>query len=240
MKSPAPEAPSQAHLDLPASGAVELLFVLLHGVGGNKAQVAPIGAALRAQYPQAAILALDAAEPCDDPTCGPGQQWFSMLARTPEAIAAGVAAGLPALIARVRAWAQYFELDWPHVALVGYSQGAIMALEAVQAEPALVGRVIGFSGAYAWVPQQAPKDVCVHLVHGMADTVLPYQPIVEAAQTLVGLGADVTADVLPGIGHPIDARLIEKAMEQLRTFIPARLWREAVLLAAEQDRLPRH
>ena len=30
-------------------------------------------------------------------------------------------------------------------------------------------------------------------------------------------------------------------MEQLRTFIPARLWREAVLAAAEQDKSePRH
>ncbi|MBV8379786.1 MAG: esterase [Paucibacter sp.] len=240
MNSSAPEAPDQAQLDLPASGAVDLLFVLLHGVGGSKAQMAPIAAALRTQYPQAALLSLDAPEPCDDPSAGPGQQWFSMLVRTPEAVAAGVEAALPALIARVRAWGRHFELDWPRVALVGYSQGAIMALEAVQAEAELVGRVIGFSGAYAWLPQDAPKDVCVHLVHGMADAVLPYQPIVEAAQALVALGADVTADVVPGVGHPIDARLIDKAMEQLRTFIPARLWREAVLLAAEQDRQTRH
>jgi len=240
MKSETPESPSQAHLDLPASGAVDLLFVLLHGVGGSKAQMVPIAAALREQYPQAAIVALDGPQPCDDPAAGPGQQWFSMLVRTPERIAAGVDAGLPALIQRVRAWGRHFELDWPRVAMVGYSQGAIMALEAVQAEPELVGRVIGFSGAYAWVPQDAPKDVCVHLVHGMSDAVLPYQPIVEAAQALVALGADVTADVVPGVGHAIDARLIDKAMEQLRTFIPAKLWREAVLLAAEQDRQTRH
>ncbi|MBV8604260.1 MAG: esterase [Pelomonas sp.] len=240
MNATAPELPEHALLDLPAEGPADLLFVLLHGVGGSKSQMVPIAAALRAQYAQAAILSLDGTEPCDDPAAGPDRQWFSMRERTSEAIAAGVDGALPGLIQRVRAWARHFELDWPRVALVGYSQGAIMALEAVQAEPGLVGRVIGFSGAYAWLPQDAPKDVCIHLVHGMADAVLPYQPIVEAARTLVALGADVTADIVPDVGHPIDARLIAKAMEQLRSFIPARLWREAVLLAAEQDRQPRH
>ena len=123
------------------------------------------------------------------------------------------------------------------VALVGYSQGAILSLEAVQAEAQLVGRVIALSGAYAWLPQHAPQDVCIHLLHGVQDEVLPYQPIVGAARELVSLGADVTADVLPGIGHAIDQRLVDKAMEQLRTFVPGKMWREAVLQAAEQDRL---
>ena len=57
----------------------------------------------------------------------------------------------------------------------------------------------------------------------------------------MALGADITADVLPHVGHELHPALIERAMEQLRTFIPARLWREAVLAAAEQDKNePRH
>ena len=159
-----------------------------------------------------------------------------MLDRSPAALAAEVERSLPGFIARVRAWSGHFGLDWPLVALAGYSQGAIMSLEAAQAEPQLVGRVIALSGAYVWLPQAAPQEVCVHLLHGMQDEVLPYQPIVSAARALVELGADVTADVLPEVGHVIDARLIDRAMEQLRTFVPGRLWREAVLQAAEQDR----
>ena len=231
-----PEFDSHALVDLPADGAAQLLFLLCHGVGGDASQMAPLASALRQQYPQAAIVSLNGPERCDDAAAGPGWQWFSMLDRSPAALAAGVERSLPGFIERIRAWARHFELDWPLVALAGYSQGAIMALEATQAEPQLVGRVVALSGAYAWQPQAAPQDVCVHLLHGMQDAVLPYPPIVAAARILVGLGADVTADVLPDIGHAIDTRLIDRAMEQLRTFVPARLWREAVLLAAEQDR----
>ena len=231
---------THALVDLPAQGKTELLFLLCHGVGGDDQQLAPLAAALRLQYPQAAIVSLNGPERCDDPSCGSGWQWFSMLDRSPEKIAEEVERVLPAFIERVRGWGQHFGLEWPYVALVGYSQGAIMSLEAVQAEPQLAGRVIALSGAYAWLPQEAPQDVCVHLLHGMQDEVLPYRPMVSAAQALVGLGADVTADILPGIGHEISPKLIDKAMEQLRTFVPGKLWREAVLQAAEQDRQQRH
>jgi phospholipase/carboxylesterase len=228
-----------AVVDLPAQGKPQLLFLLCHGVGGDAAQMAPVATALREQYPQAAIVSLNGPERCDDPAAGPGWQWFSMLDREPAVLAEHVAAALPGFVERLRAWARHFELDWPYVALIGYSQGAIMSLEAIQSEPQLAGRVVALSGAYAWLPQEAPQDVCIHLLHGTQDTVLPYRPMVHAAQTLVGLGADVTADVLPGVTHTLDAKLIDKAMEQLRTFVPGKLWREAVLQAAEQDKLER-
>ena len=231
---------THALIDLPANGTkASLLFLLCHGVGGDAEQMAPLATALRAQYPQAAIVSLNGPDRCDDATSGPGWQWFSMLDRSAEAVAAQVDQALPGFILRVRHWAEHFALDWPMVALVGYSQGAIMSLEAVQEEAQLVGRVIALSGAYAWLPQHAPQDVCIHLLHGVQDEVLRYQPIVGAARELVSLGADVTADVMPGIGHAIDQRLVDKAMEQLRTFVPGKMWREAVLQAAEADRKER-
>jgi phospholipase/carboxylesterase len=187
------------------------------------------------------VVSLNGPEAFDGmPGGGTGFQWFSMRDLDGEAgpalLAERVAAALPDFIARVRRWAAHFELDWPRVALAGFSQGAIMALEALQAEPQLAGRVIALGGAYAWLPQEAPRDVCVHLLHGMNDEVLPYRPIVSAARTLMELGADVTADVLPGVGHTVHPQLVDKAMEQLRTFVPARLWREAVIAAAEQQK----
>ena len=54
-------------------------------------------------------------------------------------------------IERVRDWARHYALPWPRVALAGFSQGGELALEAVQREPALAGRVLGeatFSGTY--------------------------------------------------------------------------------------------
>lgn len=227
---------SRAIVALPASGKVELLFLLFHGVGGEAANMAPLAQALRAQYPQAAVVSLTAPLPFDAGTAG--FQWFSVVGVNDENRAARVEAALPDFIARVRQWGQHFELDWGRVALAGFSQGAIMSLAAVQAEPQLVGRVIAFAGRFVEEPGHAPQDVCVHLLHGTQDAVIPYQPTVASAKALVQLGADVTADVLPGIGHELHPTLVERAMEQLRTFVPAKLWREAMRAAEEQGLTP--
>jgi phospholipase/carboxylesterase len=226
---------------LPDGGAApELLFLLFHGIGGSGRDMQPLAEALRAQYPQAAVLSFDAPEPFDGvPGGGSGYQWFSARGIDEENRPGRVAAALPGFVALVRAVAAQYGIGWERVALAGFSQGAIMALEAVQAEPELAGRVLAFGGRHATLPAHAPEQVSVHLLHGMADAVLPYQYAVESAQALVQLGGDVTADVRPGIGHELHPELIKKAMEQLRSFIPARLWREAMLAAAEQERTPR-
>ena len=233
----------RAIVNLPAHGKTELLFLLFHGVGGQASNMAPLAAALREQYPQAAIVSLNGPVAFDGMPAASGTggfQWFSVNGITDVNRGHRVDAAMPDFITRIRAWAAHFELDWPMVALAGFSQGAIMALEAVQAEPNLVGRVIAVGSRYAYVPQHAPQGVCIHLLHGTADAVLPYRLTVDAANALIAEGADVTADVLPGIGHELHPKLVERAMEQLRTFIPARLWREAVVAAAEQDKGIKH
>ena len=65
--------------------------------------------------------------------------------------------------------------------------------------------------------------------------VLPHGSAVAAARQLVALGADVTADVLPQIGHELDPRLIERAIDQLRSFLPRRAWRAAMEAAPVQS-----
>jgi phospholipase/carboxylesterase len=227
----------RAIVSLPSGGTAQLLFLLLHGDGGQAAAMLPLAQALRLQYPQSALVSLNAPQTLGGPDdTGAGYQWFSPIEGAEAERAELVGAALPDFIARVRGWAAHFGLDWPQVALAGFAEGATLALEAVQAEPRLAGRVIAIGGGHASLPQHAPQEVCLHLLHGMADTVQPYPPVVAAAQALVRLGADVTADIKPGVGHELHPELVTKAMEQLRTFVPARLWREAVIAAVEQDR----
>lgn len=214
--------------------APELLFVLLHDGGlapDGPDLMAPLAAALHQQYPNAAQLSLHA--PLRD-AAGRCVWW-----QGPEPSPEGVEAALPGLIERVRSEAARLDLPWQRVALAGLGDGALLALEAVQAEAAFVGRVMGFAGGYLARPTHAPQDVCIHLMHGLADARFPYRRVVDAAQTLVSLGADVTADLLPHLDHGLHPVLIEKALGQLRTFIPAKLWREALLAAQEEERAPR-
>ncbi|MBT9491250.1 MAG: esterase [Paucibacter sp.] len=229
---------SQALALLPDKGLPDLLFLLLHGAGADAAQMRPLAQALRAQYPQAAVVSINGPEafepPGEDRATAQGQQWYSLQGACDDNHPERVADVLPGFIATVRAWAEQFDMAWERVALAGFSQGAVMALEAVQAEPQLAGRVLAFAGAYATPPAHAPHEVSLHLLHGQLDPVLPHQDQVTAARRLVQLGADITADVLPDIGHELHPELIERAMEQLRTFLPARMWKEAMQAAKEQ------
>ncbi len=211
--------------------APDLLFALLPDGGiapDGPDTLAPLAAALQAQYPRAVTLHLHPPLRDAEGRC----RWWEGSGPSVD----GVAAALPLLIERLRREAARLDLPWQRVALAGVGEGALLALEAVQAEPALVGRVLAFAGSYLSRPEHAPQDVCVHLLHGLADQRFPYRHVVDAAQSLVDLGADVTADLLPHLDHGLHPALIAKAMEQLRTFIPARLWREAVVAAQESER----
>ena len=183
---------------LPASGSADLLFLLFPGVNDNAAGMTALAQRLSAEYPQSAVLCVDA---------------------TPQA--------LPAFVAVVRQLQSRFSMGWERTALFGFAAGATMALDAVQLEPNLAGRVLAFSGCHSALPEHAPEDTTVHFFHGLNDRTVPYQPSVGAARRLMALGGDVTADVLPGIGHELHADLIAKAVGQLRTFLPKKVWRQA-------------
>lgn len=216
---------------LPAEGPPALLFLLLHGHGQDETAMQPLATALAREYPQAAVLCLRAPHPAD-PLPGreadPGYQYFSRLDLSDDNRPARVTAALPAFVAQVRALQAHFGMDWARTALAGFSQGGIVALEAVQAEPRLAGRVLAFGARHAVAPMHAPEDTTVHLLHGLRDMVIPPPLPVDSAERLLALGGDVTADILPGIGHELHPRLIERALEQLRTFLPKRVWREAM------------
>lgn len=219
--------PRVAFERLPGEGAVELVFVLFHGVGHTASSMNPIADRLAREYPQAAIVGIDAPHRYDGRPDGNGRQWFSFTGVSEQNRPGRVAEALPAFIACVREQQRRFELEWGRVALVGFSQGAIMALEAVQAEPALAGRVLAFGGRHATPPMHAPHDTTLHLFHGIADAVIPFRVVADAAERLVALGADVTAEIEPGIGHELAPVLMDKAIDQLRTFLPKKVWRQA-------------
>jgi len=223
---------------LPAEGPPELLFLLFHGAGAGPRDMDRVLQRLAAEYPRAALVSVAAPDAFDAiPGGGAGLQWFSVVGVDEQNRPARVAAAMPRFVGAVRSLQRHYNIAWPTTALVGFSQGAIMALEAVQAEAALAGRVIAFSGRHASLPTHAPQDTTLHLLHGLDDPVVPHVPMVEAARRLVQLGADITADVLPGIGHDLHPALIDKAMEHLHTFLPKRVWREALSEAPVQNRV---
>lgn len=215
---------------LPAQGRPEQLLLLLHGVGDRAAGLGSLAQALRRAFPQAAVLSFDGVEPFDGDPLGltGGRQWFSRLGLTHENRPERVRAVLPQLAALVRGAQQKIGVGPAATALVGFSQGALCALELAQAEDGLAGRVLSFAGRYATLPDRALQHTTLHFFHGSADAVIPADHARAAMQRIAELQGDATIDIAEGVGHELPIALVNRAIERLRTHIPHRTWAAAL------------
>ncbi len=144
------------------------LLLLFHGVGDNPANMAQIGSWFAPLFPDALVVSVGGVEPC-----GPnGRQWFSVQGVTEENRQERVDAIMPTFVDRVRYWQQQSGVGANATALIGFSQGAIMALESVKAEAGLASRVIAFNGRYATLPERAATETTLHLIHRGEDCVI--------------------------------------------------------------------
>jgi len=137
---------------------------------------------------------------------------------------------MPLFMAVIRQWQRDTGLGPEATVLVGFSQGAIMVLEAATraGDDLLAGRVVALAGRYAQLPETSPGTATLFLVHGKADEVIHYGFTVAAARHLVALGADVVADVIPFLGHGIDAGVLDLVARRLRSHVPKRHWDAAM------------
>jgi phospholipase/carboxylesterase len=200
------------------------LILLFHGVGSTPQNMAPLGQRLASEFPQAAVVCVASPDRSD---MGEGFQWFSVRGITEDNRAERIDATMPRFIERVREWQVSTGATEAQTALIGFSQGAIMALAATQLDAHLAGRVVSIAGRFAQSPGRAPAQTTLHFIHGKRDPVIPYAHTVNAAETLIRLGGDVTADVIPFLGHGVDDEVADLLVERLKSHIPKRIWEEA-------------
>jgi phospholipase/carboxylesterase len=209
-------------------GQAEQLVLLFHGLGETPQAMQPLGERLARQFPNAFIVSVVAAEPADG---GTGYQWLSVRGIDDDNIVARVSAALPAFLRAVAHWQSVCGLGPVATALIGFSQGAIMALEATHSETACAGRVVAMAGRFSELPERAAAATTLHLFHGKQDGVIPYRHTIEAVQHLLDIGGDATADVLPFVGHELVDEFVELTVERLTGYVPRRLWDEAMRAA---------
>lgn len=210
----------------PTQGEARQLFVLLHGVGATAEDLLPVARWLQGHFAQAAFVLPQGRQPFDGG--GAGRQWFSLAGIDDASRPARVAEALPSLLAFVRATQRRLGVDAAATALLGFSQGSILALEAVAQVDGLAGRVLAFAGRYARLPEQAPRLTTLHFFHGGADAVIPVAHAREALAHLGALDGDATIDIAQGVGHQIHPALLDQALIRLTRHVPKRMWREAM------------
>jgi phospholipase/carboxylesterase len=139
-----------------------------------------------------------------------------------------VAEAIPALHELVTDAQNRLNVVQSDTALIGFSQGSIMALEFSKMHDGKVGRVIAFSGRYAKLPEKAPELTTLHLLHGESDPVISVAHAQAGYAKLIELNGDVTLDIAESVGHEIHPSLADRAINRLQTCIPLRSWKKAL------------
>ncbi|HZE47099.1 MAG TPA: dienelactone hydrolase family protein [Xanthobacteraceae bacterium] len=194
----------------PRSGAAKKLVVFLHGYGADGKDLIEIGRAWQQFLPDAAFVSPHAPEPCAGAPMG--RQWFPLTFRDPDERWRGVNAAAPALNRFLDAELARRKLPASALALVGFSQGTMMALHTGLRRATAPAAIVGYSGLFVLPNNAGPDAVAaeiksrppVLLVHGDQDDLIPVEALFHATQALAALEVPTEFHISGGIGHGID------------------------------------
>jgi phospholipase/carboxylesterase len=117
------------------------------------------------------------------------------------------------------------------LALVGFSQGTMMALHVGLRRAVSPAAIVGYSGLLVEPPDGNLESFAaeitsrppVLLVHGDRDDLIPPQALFQATEGLAALGVSVEWHLSAGVGHGIDAEGLRHGGEFLARRFGARL-----------------
>jgi predicted esterase len=211
------------------AGEAAAAVILVHGRGATAESMLDLAAAL--ERPDLAYLAPQAAADTRYPRSWYPQSFMAPLAANEPGLssALGVLAGLVERLAAAG-------VPPARTVLLGFSQGACLALELAARQPRRYGGLIGFSGGLIG-PPGTPRDglgppgapppgggplagTPVFLGCSDRDPHVPRARVDETAGVLSRLGARVTERIYPGMGHTVVADEIAVARAMLALLAP--------------------
>lgn len=177
------EGPALAAL---SCGKPAYLVVLLHGEGGDGQSMIDHALNWAPTMPKAEFLAAEIPFVGDD---------------------VGVEPIAPALDRFLDAALASRRLPDSHLALVGFSKGATLALQVGLGRRDQIAAIVAFSGGVDDVERLA-RDIRSRpptlLIHGEADPIVPFVAMLEAKAALAARGVPVKSLRRAGLGHEMD------------------------------------
>lgn len=203
------------------SGSAHSVVVFLHGYGANGADLLGLADPMAEHMPNTVFYSPDAPEQCiGNPA---GFQWFPIPwidGSSEEEASAGMERAAAELNAYLDDILVDLDLEPAQMAIVGFSQGTMMALHVAPRREDAVAGVVGFSGRLL-EPEMLTDEMRVKmpilLAHGDEDDVVPSQSMPDAVQALEAAGFEkVYAHVMEGTAHGIDPDGLSVALAFLR------------------------
>lgn len=141
-----------------------------------------------------------------------GRQWFALTMRDPDERWRGVVKARPTLDAFLDAELAKLGLDETALALVGFSQGAMMALHVGLRRRKAPASIVSYSGALIGpehlgeATARGPRGETprVLMAHGDQDEVIPIDALFDGSESLAKANLPCEFHLSMGIGHGID------------------------------------
>ena len=167
------------------------LVILLHGYGADGNDLIGLAPVLAPLMPDVVFHAPNAPYPCEGNPFG--YQWFGISRLDPALTLAGVRSAAPLVDAFLDETMAQYGLDESKTALVGFSQGTMMALQVGLRRARPLAGIVGFSGMLAG--PEVLKGVLTERV----------------AETLQQNDVAVAVHIAEGVGHGINESALSHA-----------------------------
>ena len=204
---------------LPDENTVDSLVVLLHGYGADGQDLIDLAPFFAQALPTAAFHSPDGPETCEMSPFG--RQWFSLARTDPEFMRRNAGTQetafelmydaaketAPKIETYIEGLMEKYQVPSSKVALVGFSQGTMMALHVGTRRTDPFAAIVGFSGALVGasrLPDEIKSKPPVLLIHGEEDDMLPVHAVDLATQGLTAAGLSPKILKRPGLPHSID------------------------------------
>ncbi|WP_435258898.1 alpha/beta hydrolase [Thioclava sp. FR2] len=207
-----------------AKGQATSAVIFVHGYGADGADLLGLSDPLAPHLLNTAFYSPDAPEPCAGNPFG--RQWFPIPwldGSSEEAARSGLIAAAQDLNGFIDKVLLDEGISPSALALVGFSQGAMMSLHVAPRRTALVAGVVAISGRLLHPDTLSAEAVVkppVLLIHGDQDDVVPFQDMTLAGNALVSAGFETYGHVMQGTGHGIAPDGLGVALQFLKERLP--------------------
>lgn len=200
----------------PHSGKAKELVVFLHGYGSNGDDLIGLGEQWAQAMPDAAFVSPNAPEICEQ--FAAGYQWFGIRAIDPAAFERDKSAAkvFPVLSNFIDEQLEKWGVDESRLAVVGFSQGAMMAMYTMPRRKKPCAAVVGYSGMIidaAGLLAQGIVKMPVLAIHGDCDEVVLPDNLERIEKGFSSAGFEIETVMRPGLGHGIDQFGVMRGMQ---------------------------
>lgn len=218
--NPDSERPLWLELAPMSNAAPRRLLVFLHGAGSSAEAFAPVALAWQLKFPGAQAVVIEALQPSS--VCA-GRDWYDPSGPADEH-GPRIAEAADEVARRILAAQESSGVDRLSTIVVGFSQGATIAIELARREPLTASIFVAYAGRLGRpIRPGETTTATIHLIHGELDSLVPPEQSERSFRRLRAAGVDVSLDIAIDGTHTIGQHMVNLGtMRVLRTLFRGR------------------